>query len=258
MNSINKDSERSIETGTYPGIIGNSPDMIHVKQRIGQFAELQIPVLIRGESGTGKELVARAIHQRSHRSSGPFIAVNCGGLPPTLIESELFGHARGAFTGAVQTKNGLIDAAEGGTLFLDEIGELPASSQSLFLRLLDSGEYYRIGESISRRADVRIVSATNRDLEAMSSKEIFRSDLYYRLKGAQIYLSPLRTRKSDIPELTGYFLRGKFTITSGAMEMLQSMEWPGNIRELNMTLASLTGICSDKEITETDVRMHCK
>ena len=188
----------------------------NVKYRIIQFGKLNTPVLISGESGTGKELVARAIHRNSKRADKPFIAVNCGGLPPTLIESELFGHTQGSFTGAAKTKNGLIDAAEGGTLFLDEIGELPLTSQSVFLRILDSGEYYRIGESVPLRADVRIVSATNRSLEVMIEEGKFRNDLFYRIKGSCIHLPPLRKRKEDIPELINHFLKNRYRISQTA------------------------------------------
>ena len=236
-----------------PDIIGSSREAETIRSQISRFARLATPVLISGESGTGKELVARAIHRYSSRAGGPFRAVNCGGLPQALIESELFGHVQGSFTGAVKTKNGLVDAAEGGTLFLDEIGELPLSSQSVFLRMLDSGEYYRIGDSTPQKADVRIVSATNRDLEAMAHEGTFRSDLYYRLKGCVIALPPLRARKTDIPLLVAHFLGDRHTVSSCAMRMLQSMEWSGNIRELKMTLASLAGISNDGEIHEKDV-----
>lgn len=234
-------------------IIGTSNEIQGIKRRIIQFAKINTPVLITGESGTGKELVAKAIHCNSPRANGPFRAVNCGGLPPALIESELFGHTQGSFTGATKTKNGLVDAAEGGTLFLDEIGELPLSSQCIFLRMLDSGEYYRIGESTPQKADVRIVSATNRNLEAMVQEGAFRSDLFYRLKGSQIPLPSLRSRKSDIPELIRHFLNGHCKVSPSAMSMLQTMDWPGNVRELKMTLSSLVGICSNNEITTTDV-----
>lgn len=234
-------------------IIGVSNAVKNVKYRITQFGKLNTPVLISGESGTGKELVARAIHKNSIRANKPFIAVNCGGLPPTLIESELFGHTQGSFTGATKTKNGLIDAAEGGTLFLDEIGELPLTSQSVFLRILDSGEYYRIGESVPQRASVRIVSATNRNLEMMVEEGKFRSDLFYRLKGSCIHLPPLRKRKEDIPELISHFLKNRYRISVAAMLMLQEMDWPGNIRELKMTIISLAGMCQNNEIDEENV-----
>lgn len=243
----------SISDDTTSEIIGVSDVINTIKYRITQFGRLNTPVLISGESGTGKELVARAIHKNSRRAGKPFIAVNCGGLPPTLIESELFGHTQGSFTGATKTKNGLIDAAEGGTLFLDEIGELPLTSQSVFLRILDSGEYYRIGESVSQRADVRIVSATNRNLEMMVEEGKFRNDLFYRLKGSCIHLPPLRKRKEDIPELISHFLKNRYRISQAAMLMLQEMDWPGNIRELKMTITSLAGMCQNNEIDENDV-----
>jgi len=236
-----------------PEIVGLSSEIQGVKLRISQFARLDNPVLISGESGTGKELVAKAIHTNSTRSKGPFIAINCGGLPTSLIESELFGHTQGSFTGAFKTKNGLVDAADGGTLFLDEIGELPLSSQSVLLRMLDSGEYYRIGETTPHKADVRIVSATNRCLQTMTQEGTFRSDLFYRLKGVHISLPPLRLRKSDIPALISYFLDKSCTVSASAMRMLQSMDWPGNIRELKMTISSLAGICRNDQITDQDI-----
>jgi DNA-binding NtrC family response regulator len=235
-----------------PEIIGNSTEMHGLKRRIAQFARLNIPVLIMGESGTGKELVAKAIHNNSPRSSQPFIAVNCGAFPAALIESELFGHTQGSFTGATKTKNGLVDAAEGGTLFLDEIGELPLTSQCVFLRMLDSGDYYRIGESYPQKANVRIVSATNRNLEVMAQEGTFRGDLFFRLKGAQLSLAPLRLRKSEIPDLVKHILKDCM-ISQPALKILMSMEWPGNIRELKMVLSSLKSICSNNEINVTDI-----
>lgn len=247
------ESLKKVTDDTTSEIIGVSNIVKTLKYRITQFGNLDTPVLISGESGTGKELVARAIHKNSRRAGKPFIAVNCGGLPPTLIESELFGHTQGSFTGATKTKNGLIDAADGGTLFLDEIGELPLTSQSVFLRILDSGEYYRIGESVSQRADVRIVSATNRNLEMMIEEGKFRKDLFYRLKGSCIHLPPLRERKEDIPVLISHFLKNRCMISKAAMIMLQEMDWPGNIRELKMTIISLAGMCKNNEINENDV-----
>lgn len=240
-------------TFQFSDIIGSSDAIQGIKKRIAQFSLLDTPVLISGESGTGKELVAKAIHANSTRANGPFIAINCGGLPSSLIESELFGHTQGSFTGANKTKNGLIDAAEGGTLFLDEIGELPLTSQSVLLRILDSGEYYRIGDTFAQKANVRILSATNRNLETMIGNGLFRNDLFYRLKGAQISLPPLRFRKSDIPELVNHFLNGNCKITESAMQMIKSMEWPGNIRELKMALSSLSGICKNHTIDCHDV-----
>lgn len=235
-----------------PEIIGNSTEMHSLKRRIAQFAKLNLPVLITGESGTGKELVAKAIHNNSPRSNQPFIAVNCGAFPAALIESELFGHTQGSFTGATKTKNGLVDAAEGGTLFLDEIGELPLTSQCVFLRMLDSGDYYRIGESAPQKANVRIVSATNRNLEAMAQEGTFRGDLFYRLKGAQLSLAPLRLRKSEIPDLVKHILNDCM-ISQPALKILMSMDWPGNIRELKMALSSLVSICSNNEINVNDI-----
>ncbi len=177
------------------GLIGNSEHICMVRQQINSMAPIEIPVLVTGESGTGKELVAKSFHENSSRAKEPFIAINCGGLSSTLIESELFGHMQGSFTGATKTKHGLFEAAEGGTLFLDEIGELPYELQSKFLRVLDAGEFSRIGETKVRKADVRVVSATNQDLARMVERKEFRQDLYFRLRGGIIRLLPLRKRR---------------------------------------------------------------
>ncbi len=199
----------------------------------------QYPVLILGESGTGKELVARSIHFLGERKNRPFTPVDCSALVPTLIESELFGYVKGAFTGAVQAKQGLLEAAQGGTLFLDEIGDLPVDLQAKLLRVLQEREVKPVGSTERRRIDVRIIAATNRDLEAAIRNGSFRQDLYFRLNVVQIKLPPLRERKSDIPLLVTSFL-DKFsdpqgparTISEDAMRRLVAYDWPGNVREL--------------------------
>ena len=188
------------------GIIGDSPVMREMSTLITRVARRDVPVCILGESGTGKELVARAIHRHSPRRGKTFTAVNCAALPENLIESELFGHVRGAFTGADRDRAGLIETSEGGTLFLDEIGEMPLAAQAKLLRFLQEGEFRRVGDTANRSADVRIVSATNRKLEAAVEEGRFREDLYYRIGGVEIVLPPLRDRATDVPLLAGHFL----------------------------------------------------
>ena len=232
------------------GLVGDSHHLKSVRQRIRELAPLEIPVLIQGESGTGKEIVARGIHNHSARAAKPFIAINCGSLNPSLIESELFGHAQGSFTGAHKTKHGLFEAAEGGTLFLDEIGELPLELQSKFLRILDTGEYMRIGETVQRKGDTRIISATNREIERMVADGRFRKDLYYRLKGGMVSMLPLRDRKEDIRPIINFYLDEKTVIRPEAMEALERYDWPGNVRELCMTLKNLKSVCNGNAVTE--------
>jgi transcriptional regulator with GAF, ATPase, and Fis domain len=208
-------------------------------------------VLITGETGTGKELIARAIHKRSQRSSRAFVSVNCAAIPATLIASELFGHERGAFTGALQRRLGRFELAEGGTIFLDEIGELPPDTQVALLRVLQEREFDRIGGSRPIRADVRVITATNRDLEAAVSAGDFRKDLFYRLHVFPIEIPPLRERKEDIPTLVEYFIHrysakaGKKmrTAEKGTMELLASYSWPGNIRELQNVIERSVILC---------------
>jgi transcriptional regulator with PAS, ATPase and Fis domain len=196
-------------------------------------------VMILGETGTGKELIARSLHDKSHRSGGSFIPVNCGALPENLVESELFGHRRGAFTGADTHRKGLFEVANGGTLFLDEVGELDKSVQVKLLRFLESGEIRRVGENDPFRVDVRVLCATNRDLRDMVANEQFREDLFFRLNTFEIVLPPLRERKGDIPALARHMLKrfnrrgtSESTLTPEAVAVLSEHEWPGNIREL--------------------------
>ena len=252
---LRKNREIDVGAGTQRmGLIGSSKQMDDVRRKIAEIAPLEIPVLITGESGTGKEVVARCIHEFSPRVKCRFTTVNCASLPQGLIESELFGHVQGAFTGAVKTKQGYFEVTDGGTLFLDEIGDLPLELQSRLLHVLDRGEYNRVGDTEPRRADVRIVCATNCDLAAMMERGAFRKDLYYRLHGAQLSLLPLRKRKEDIPELVRYFLsEGECAIVPDAMQALKGHEWPGNIRELKMTVSNLKGICKNRIITQENV-----
>ncbi|MBT3045862.1 MAG: sigma-54 dependent transcriptional regulator [Candidatus Thiodiazotropha sp.] len=220
-------------------LVGNSEALAKVRQLIEAVAPNDITVLIQGESGSGKELVARAIHAQSHRKNHNFVAIDCCTLQENLFESELFGHEKGAFTGADKQKKGLIEGAEGGTLFLDEIGEINSSGQAKLLRVLETGQYRRLGSTKDLNANVRIVAATNRDLETMSSEGGFRSDLFFRLNAFNIVMPPLRNRRDDIPELAKHFLtnhnfstRVNKNLSSSAIRLLISYDWPGNIREL--------------------------
>lgn len=225
-------------------IIARSPGMIRALEVAGKVAPHRSPVLLTGESGTGKELMARHIHRESDRADRPFVPVNCGAIPETLLESEFFGYMRGAFTGADRDKAGLFEAAEGGTLFLDEVGELPTSLQVKLLRALQDGEVRRLGGTETTTVNVRIVAATNRDLEAAVHAGDFRQDLYYRLAVIPIHLPPLRERTEAIPDLTHHLLerlRERLnlkveSVSPGAMKALLAYAWPGNIRELENVL----------------------
>lgn len=221
-------------------IVGRSPKMLQVYKTIARVAESRSTVLIYGESGTGKELIARAIHFNSSRASAPFVAVDCGSLAETLLESELFGHVRGAFTGALANKRGLFEEADRGTCFLDEVGDISLSIQAKLLRVLQEHEIKRVGGTETIKVDVRIVAATNKDLERMVEEKKFREDLYYRLNVVSIYLPPLRERPEDIPLLVDHFLRKYATqdqkplvhIAPEALDLLTKYRWPGNVREL--------------------------
>ena len=228
------------ERDSFCGIIGKSQKMRELFDMIQKVAASQSSVLILGESGTGKELVARSIHTCSLRKSKQFVAVNCGAIPENLIESELFGHKKGAFTGAVSDRPGLFEQAEGGTLFLDEIGELPLLMQTKLLRVLQEREFKRVGDAQTRKADVRIISASNRDLESQVRDGSFREDLFYRLNVVQLVVPPLRERIEDIPLLVEFFCRKyqvsgqnkHVLVTPGALKALMNHPFPGNIREL--------------------------
>ena len=228
------------KTSMFEEVIGTSSVLQMVLARAAKVAPTDSTVLIMGETGTGKELIARAIHKRSKRSERPFISVNCAAVPSSLIMSELFGHEKGAFTGAVQRRLGRFELAEGGTIFLDEVGDLPLETQIALLRVLQEREFERVGGTEVLRADVRVISATNRDLQAAIADGAFRSDLYYRLNVFPIKLPPLRERKEDVPLLVNYFVdryakrAGKKIkhIQKKALEVLQEYSWPGNVREL--------------------------
>lgn len=233
-------------TETKP-IIYKSDVMVQLMKMIERVSPSQASVLVMGESGTGKELIAKAIHDKSNRRNKPFVAINCGALRETLLESELFGHEKGSFTGAYNKKIGLAEAANGGTLFLDEIGELPLAIQAKLLRFIQEGEIFRVGGKDPIKVDIRLVCATNRELDQEVMRGNFREDLFYRINTIVISAPPLRRRKEDIPMLVNYFLgsasnsfinRGK-TIDEEAMKVLVKYEWPGNIRELQNTCERL-------------------
>jgi two-component system response regulator AtoC len=243
------------------GFIGESEAMQQVADLLGRAARSQATVLVRGESGTGKELAARAVHDQSPRAKGPFVAVHCAALPENLLESELFGYEKGAFTGAVAAKPGRVELAEAGTLFLDEIGDLSTATQVKLLRLLQDREYQRLGATRARKADVRFVSATHRDLEAMVAAGEFREDLFYRLNVLSVVMPPLRERASDIRLLAEHFCRtlaeqnGRAGMSLGrdALELLERQSWPGNVRQLQNFVERLVVLSDAAEIAAADV-----
>ncbi len=224
------------------GLVGRSPAFNAALEAVQRVGPSTLPVLLLGESGTGKELFARAVHETSHRSHGPFVVVDCSGLTETLFESELFGHEKGSFTGANSRKKGLVETAQGGTLFLDEMGDVPLSMQVKLLRLIESGSFRRIGSLETQQADFRLVAATHKPLVQMVADGRFRQDLYYRISAFPIHLPPLRERASDIPMLVDSFLqRGtdakqRMSVEPAAMARMQQHRWPGNIRELRNAL----------------------
>ncbi|MDP0500083.1 MAG: sigma-54 dependent transcriptional regulator [Verrucomicrobiota bacterium JB022] len=227
-----------------PLIVGRSRAMIGVYKEIGRVAQFTAPVLIQGETGTGKDLVASAIHRNSPRQGQPFKAINCSAIPENLLESELFGHEKGAFTGAHATRKGLFEATDQGTLFLDEIGDMPLALQAKLLRVLQSGVIQRVGGTQDIQVNVRVLAATHRNLHEMIARQAFREDLYHRLAAAEVRLPPLRERPEDIPLLTHYFLQHyarelgmeKATIAQEAIDYIAQQPWPGNVRELQNTL----------------------
>jgi transcriptional regulator with PAS, ATPase and Fis domain len=248
------------------GIMGQSVEIREIVEVIQQVASTDITVLITGESGVGKEVIAKAIHRASKRSGRSMISVNAGAIPEGIIESELFGHEKGAFTGASETRKGYFELADGGTIFLDEIGELPIGTQVKFLRVLESGEYMRVGSATPRKVDVRIIAATNKDLESEVRQENFRADLFYRLRSVNIRIPPLRERKEDIPLFVEEFARqiaAKNEIVFGgisddAMEILQRYHWPGNVRELRNVIESMLVIEKGRRIEAIDVKKYLK
>src|ERR1700726_1909552 len=240
------------------GIIGTSANIQDVLRMISRLKDTRTPVLISGESGTGKELAARAIHFRGTMAQTPFVGVDCGSLVPTLMESELFGYEKGAFTGAAKSKMGLFQSANGGTIFLDEIGELPLELQAKLLRVLQEKEIRPVGSNQKVKVDVRVVAATNRDLETEYRKGTFRKDLYFRLNVVTVHLPCLRERRSDIPMLAHWFLDryapgDSVQITSSAMKTLLQYDWPGNVRELENCIERAVALGDRRTIDLNDL-----
>ena len=246
------------------GIVGHSPKLSEVLQRVRRVAPTDMPVLITGETGTGKELLARAIHRRSRRAARHFVPVNLAAVPETLAAAELFGHERGAFTGADRLRVGRFEAADRGTLFLDEIGELRADLQVMLLRVLQEGEIQRLGGGTTRRVDVRMIAATNRDLETEVQEGRFREDLFYRLSVFPVHLPPLRERPEDVPVLTEYFLqrvgsrlgRRFIGIEQASMRRLQQYRWPGNIRQLQNVIEQSAVLSDGGELEVSDAALR--
>lgn len=230
--------ENPVNEAIHPrtGLVGSSRELAKLVQAIEKMAPSNATALIMGETGTGKELVARALHDLSERAGAPFVAINCGAISPELVESELFGHEKGAFTGAGSERKGAFEQADGGTLFLDEIGELSMDLQPKLLRVLESGEIRRVGAQVTLKVNVRVVAATHRNLKAEAERGNFRSDLLYRLYVFPLLVPPLRARKVDVPELAGHFYGDREAFTGPAMKRLIEHDWPGNVRELKNVL----------------------
>jgi len=257
-------ASKSEASGPLSHLVGRSESFRTVLETVAQVAPSEATVLITGDSGTGKELLARAIHELSGRADGPLIRVNCAAIPETLFESELFGYEKGAFTGAAGRKPGRFELADGGTLFLDEVAELSPAMQVKLLRVLQEGEFERVGGTKTVTVDVRLVAATNRDLERLIAQRAFREDLYYRLNVIPIRLPPLRERADDIPILAAHFVRTYAEknrkeirgITDSALEALASYRWPGNIRELENTMERAVVLCRDETVGVGDLPAH--
>jgi transcriptional regulator with PAS, ATPase and Fis domain len=254
-----KDREKSVFD--FSGVLGSSPRIREMFQLLEMVAPSEATVLLLGETGTGKELVAQAIHRNSPRAAGPFVVVNCATLPETLLESELFGHERGSFTGATVRKDGRFLVAHHGTVFLDEIGELTLPIQAKILRVLQAREFEPVGSNRTQKVDVRIITATNRDLEKMVREGRFRDDLYYRLNVFQLVLPPLRERLEDLPVLADFFLKkyGKknrrevITLAPEALQAFRRYSWPGNIRELENVIERGVIVCQGNILTREDL-----
>ncbi len=248
------------------GILGESVEMRKIVEVIEQVAPTDITVLITGESGVGKEVIAKALYGASRRNKKPLITVNCGAIPEGILESELFGHERGSFTGASDQRKGYFELADGGTIFLDEIGELPLAAQVKFLRILENGEFLRVGSSVARTVNVRVIAATNKDLEAEVHARHFRADLFFRLRSVNIAIPPLRKRAEDIPVLFRHFAAEvaarnniRFAgIGPDAMQLLESYHWPGNVRELRNVVESMLVLEGGKFLEPEDVRKYLK
>jgi len=258
-------AELPVDAALLPGMIGNSSGMRELARMVRLVAPRDTTVLIEGETGTGKEVVSRAIHRLSPRSQKPFVTLNCAAIPEALLEAELFGHTRGAFTGAVQSRTGRIEAANGGTLFLDEIGEMPLPLQAKMLRFLENGELQRVGDNETVRVDVRVIAATHRDLERLSQERTFRLDLYHRLAVFPVVIPALRERAEDIPLLATHILNKlgetmpQKRLSQAALEVFQGYDWPGNVRELGHVLERAAILADDRpEIGMTEVILRRK
>ncbi|MCO4764017.1 MAG: sigma 54-interacting transcriptional regulator, partial [Myxococcales bacterium] len=257
----NESLTQQIERMNFGSLIGASPSMLAIFKKIDKVAKTDVSVLIEGETGTGKELVAAEVHRRSPRASGPFVVINCGAIPENLLESELFGHVKGAFTGAVSTRDGKFQQADGGTLFLDELGEMPLNLQVKLLRVLEDRKVTRIGEGTAREIDIRVVAATNRVLADEVKEGKFREDLYYRLNVVRLVLSPLRERGDDVHLLARYFLKRSSdelgaTVTTFSDDALRAMRlhrWPGNIRELENRIKKAVIFCDSETLTAEEL-----
>ena len=241
-----------------PGLIGSSPAMQKIYKLVGQVARSDAAVLLIGESGTGKELVARAIYANSPRAARPYVAINCAAIPDALLESELFGHERGAFTGALTQRIGKFERADGGTIFLDEIGDMPLPLQAKLLRVLQNGEFQRVGGDQTLRTQVRVIAATNKDLTAMVKEKSFREDLFYRINVVQIQLPPLRSRSEDVLPLAEHFLKRErkereLKFSSSAKKAMQGYAWPGNVRELENAVSRAVVCAAATSIESEDL-----
>ncbi|NNE42700.1 MAG: sigma-54-dependent Fis family transcriptional regulator, partial [Gemmatimonadetes bacterium] len=235
----------------FAGLVGNAPAMREAFAMIARVAPTQTSVLLLGESGTGKELAARAIHDRSQRSEGPFVAINCPSIPRELIEAELFGHEKGAFTGATAMRPGKVEVADGGTLFLDEVGDMEPATQVRLLRFLEEREFQRVGGRETRRVDVRILAATSRDLTAEVARGAFREDLYYRLNVVPLRMPSLRERREDVATLAAHFLKEPRRLSSRALDVLMKHDWPGNVRELRNAIEYAATVGSGDVLDES-------
>ncbi len=257
----NRNLRQTVDSRAPGGMIGGSPAMLKVLEMVDRVASLPSHVLITGESGTGKDLVARAIHDRGNRAKAPFVPINCAAIPETLLESELFGHVKGAFTGAVDNKEGLLKTAGEGTIFLDELGEMPLPIQAKLLRAIESREIQPVGSTRRVQVHARILAATNRDLRAEAHSGRFREDLFYRLAVVEIHVPPLRERREDIPLLANHFLekyarelgRGILRISREALRLLAGHDWRGNIRELSNAVERAVIFAANEDITPSDL-----
>ncbi len=248
------------EVEMWHGIIGTSPAMLKLRELVLKFAPSDVPVILRGESGTGKDLVARAIHEESPRRKERMVSENCAAIPETLLESTLFGHKRGSFTGAIRDHPGHFVTADKGTLFLDEIGDMPLTMQSKLLRVLQEGEVRPVGGSRVQKVDVRVLAATNQDLEKMVAERNFREDLFYRLNVLQVELPPLRQRGDDIVLLAGHFLSAasgsagrQMRLSDAAGEVIAAYSWPGNVRQLQNEMQRVAALCDNSIVQPEDL-----